>query len=267
MRDKHRVVIAIAILIAAFIAIAIWYSIKSPTALAPTTETASSTLPAATTTPAAPVHISEHATYYDIDLTYPSAAPLPGTANAAAVARMQGAMQDIATQFKKDGNFANLTHDDIQMMGLDQRKEALSSEYTTYTGNRTISYVFTVYEDTLGAHPNAFFTTFTFDTKTGDELSLSDIFASQNYLSVLSTRSRADLPGIIQTMSGAEGDAQYIQMGTEPTTDNFQNFAIDGKTLRLIFSPYQVGPWALGTVTDPIPLSDLSASLKAQYLP
>ncbi len=180
---------------------------------------------------------------------------------------MKAAMQEVATQFKTDGNFANLTHDDIQMMGLDQNKMALSSEYKTYTGARTVSYVFVVYEDTHGAHPNAFYQSFTFDTKTGDELSLGNLFSSPNYLSLLSSRARSDLPAIIKKMSGSEGDLTYMQSGTEPTVANFQTFAIDGTSLKLIFSPYQVGPWALGTVIDPIPLSALSSSLKSQYVP
>jgi hypothetical protein len=264
MRHKHWAIIAIGILVAIFAGLVLWYTFGSPKALAPT-ENASSTPSTATSTASGPARITEHATYYDIDLTYPSATPLKDPANEQAVASMRAHMQDIATQFKKDGNFANLTHDDIQMMGLDQRKMALSSEYTTYTGSRTVSYVFVIYEDTLGAHPNAFYTTFTFDTKTGDQLSLGDMFAAPGYLSVLSDRARADLPAIIQKIAGSEGDPQYIKAGTEPTAGNFQNFAIDGTTLRLIFSPYQVGPWALGTVIDPIPLSSLSTVLKAQY--
>lgn len=265
LQHKHWAIIAIGLLVAIFAALVIWYTFGSPKALAPS-DTATST-PTATTTPAAagPAHITEHAAYYDIDLTYPSGTPLKGEASARAVASMRAKMQDIATQFKKDGNFANLTHDDIQMMGLDQRKMALSSEYTTYTGARTVSYVFVIYEDTFGAHPNAFYTTATFDTQTGDELSLGDLFSAPAYLSVLSSRARSDLPGIIQKMSGYGGDAQYIKNGTEAKAENFQNFAIDGKNLRLIFAPYQVGPWALGTVVDPVPLSALSTVLKAQY--
>jgi hypothetical protein len=265
LQHKHWALIFIGILVAAFIALVLWYSFGSKKALAPSDETASSTPVAATTTPSGPAHITEHAAYYDIDLTYPSRTPLSGEANARAVAAMRAKMEDTAAQFKKDGNFASLTHDDIQMMGLDQRKMALSSEYKTYAGSRTVSYVFVIYEDTLGAHPNAFYTTFTFDIKTGDQLSLGDLFSAPGYLSILSTQARSDLPGIIQKMAGSEGDSDYIKMGTEPTADNFQNFAVDGKTLRLIFSPYQVGPWALGTVIDPIPLSQLSTVLKAQY--
>jgi hypothetical protein len=265
LQHKHWAIIAIGLLVAIFAALVIWYTFGSPKALAPT-ETATST-PTATTTSVtvAPAHITEHAAYYDIDLTYPSATPLKGDANVRAVASMRAKMEDIAMQFKKDGNFANLTHDDVQIMRLDERKMALSSEYTTYAGARTVSYVFVIYEDTLGAHPNAFYTTATFDTQNGDEISLGDLFSAPGYLTVLSSRARADLPGIIQKMAESQSDVQYIQSGTEPTPENFQNFAIDGKNLRLIFAPYQVGPWALGTVVDPVPLSALSTVLKAQY--
>jgi hypothetical protein len=180
-------------------------------------------------------------------------------------------MMEQVAAFKKNGNFAGLTHDDVQMMGLDQRKEALSSEYKMYTGARTATYTFLIYEDTLGAHPNGYYQTFTFDTKTGAELSLADIFLpSIPYLERVSNRVRTDLPGIIDKMSSDGGNSTFtdtdsIKMGTQPVKENFSNFYISGKNLVFVFEPYQVGPYALGTVEDPIPLAQLADSLKIEY--
>ncbi|MDB4991806.1 MAG: hypothetical protein JWL75_51 [Parcubacteria group bacterium] len=273
LKHKHWAVIAIGVLIGAFGVLLAWYVFGSHKALAPGGETASSTPVTATTTasvPAPALHITEHAAYYDVDMEYPSATPLvavSAAANAQAVATMKAAMQQVVDQFKKDGGFATLTPNDVQMMGLDQRKEALSSEYKTYIGARTVSYSFLIYEDTLGAHPNGFFQTFTFDTKTGAQLSLGDIFLpSIPYLERVSNRARTDLPGIIGKMSGGTfTDTDSIKMGTAPTKDNFSTFYISGKNLVIVFPPYQVGPYALGTVEDPIPLAQLADSLKAEY--
>ena len=273
LRHKHWALIFIGILVAAFVILAGWYMLGSKQVLAPTGEIGTSTpLVPATTTPAdIPAHITEHANYYDIDLTYPSVTPLAtlsADADAKAVATMKGAMADVAAQFKKDGDFANLTQQDIELQRLDERKYALSAEYTVYKGARTVSYVFTIYEDTLGAHPNGYYRTFTFDTQTGAELPLSQLFQpSSQYLERLSARTRADVPAIIQAKAGSPGDTDFIQDGTKPDEISFQNFYIDGKDLVIIFPPYQVGPYALGTIEDPIPLGQLSDMLNSTYLP
>jgi hypothetical protein len=123
-------------------------------------------------------------------------------------------------------------------------------------------------EDTLGAHPNTYYHVFTFDTATGAQLSLSDLFASKDsYLQLLSTTTRADLPKIVSDMSKTSADTDYISRGTTPTVENFQNWYVDGSNLVLIFPPYQVGPYSLGTVLDPIPLTKLSKSLVAEFRP
>jgi len=273
LKHKHWALIVVAGLIAVFIVLVLWFVFDKPKALAPTGQFATSTI--ATTTPVAdsgPKHLSENAAYYTIDLAYPAATPLTkvsAEANAAAVDSMKSFAESTASQFKTDGDFANLTHDDVQMQGLDQSKEALSSEYKVYTGPRTISYLYTIYSDTHGAHPNTYFKTFTFDTQNGQQLSLADLFVSgYPYLSHISGRGRADLPGIINKQSNGGGsDTDEINLGTAPTEANFSNFYISGGNLVLVFAPYQVGPYALGTVLDPIPLAQLSDGLKAIYLP
>lgn len=272
LKHKHWALIFLGILLAILAAIVAWYAFGSRTAMAPSGGTASSTPQAATTTPEAPAaHIEEHATYYDIDFAYPSATPLlsvSADANAKAVASMKASLQDTADQFKKDGNFSNLTHDDIQMMGLDQRKEALGAEYKAYAGSRTVSYVFEIYEDTLGAHPNAYYRTFTFDTKTGAPLALADLFApGANYLGLLSDIASQQLPAIVadrEQVSVSDVDTDYLHSGISPEPESFQDWYIQGGKLVIVFPPYQVGPYALGTIELPIPLSQLS-SLKAEY--
>lgn len=272
LKHKHWALIFIGILVAILVIIVGWYMLGSQKVLAPGSETATSTSETASSTPEAPAtHITDHAAYYDIDLAYPSATPLVSVsadANAKAVASMKAALQDTANQFRKDGDFANLTHDDIQMMGLDQRKEALGAQYEIHTGSRTVSYIFLIYEDTLGAHPNSFYRTFTFDTRTGASLELADIFTpGVNYLGALSTIASQQLPGIIaarEQVSVSEVDTDYLHSGIAPEPESFQSWYIQGKVLTIVFPPYQVGPYALGTIELPIPLSQLS-SLKAEY--
>jgi len=202
----------------------------------------------------------EHADYYDIIANYASSTPLQGEKNTAAVALMQKFVTDTIAQFKTDGNFANLTAEDINVMGLGKdRKETLQIVYLIASSPRTISYIFTVYEDTLGAHGNTFFHTFTFDITTGTALSLADIFApSSDYLSKLSQISREKLPSVI----GDSAEMQFINDGTTPDEKNFQNFFFDNQDFVILFDPYAVAPYSSGPQTLRIPLSELANILR-----
>ena len=207
---------------------------------------------------------AEHAPYYDITANYATSTPLRGSANDAAIALMQNFVADTITQFKTDGNFSNLTPQDITMMGFDRgRKEKLNIVYLVFSSPRTISYVFTTYLDTLGAHGNMFFHTFTFNTATGAPISLADLFLpGTDYLGKLSALARADLPAVI----GPDAtDARMINDGTTPEDKNFSSFFIDNGTLCILFAPYAVAPYSAGPQTLQIPLSELSSILKPEY--
>ena len=52
--------------------------------------------------------------------------------------------------------------------------------------------------------------------------------------------------------------------GTAPSEENFSTFYLTDAELVIVFSPYQVGPWAIGTQTLPIPLSELQG-LRSAY--
>ncbi|MHB8914116.1 MAG: RsiV family protein [Minisyncoccota bacterium] len=209
----------------------------------------------------------EHAPFYDIAVNYASSTPLladvGAPADEAAVALMKKFVGDTVAQFKTDGNFANLTPADIKTMGLSQsHKETLEIKYLIASSPRTVSYIFTTYADTLGAHGNTFFRTFTFNTSTGAELSLADIFtAGSDYLAALSSISRAKLPAII----GDPAETGFIAAGTTPEAKNFENFFLDNGYLVVLFPPYQVAPYTAGPQTLRIPLSEVSSILKPEY--
>jgi len=206
---------------------------------------------------------SEHAAYYDIAANYATSTPLAGSANAVAVERMESFVADTITQFKADGNFATLTQEDITLMGLDQgRKAALNIVYLISSSPRTVSYIFTIYMDTLGAHGNTFFHTFTFDIASGALLALGDVFLpGTDYLAELSKLARAKLPDII----GPGTDARMLMDGTVPAEESFENFFLDNGDFVILFAPYQVAAYAAGPQTLRISLSELSGMLKSEY--
>ncbi len=210
---------------------------------------------------------TEHAKYYDITAYYATSTPLiriSTSADAVAVASMKKFVGDTIAQFKTDGNFANLTPDDIATIGFSaDHKEALEIKYLVASSPRTVSYIFTLYENTFGAHPNMYFRTFTFDTTTGTELSLADLFADSKYLAKLSEISRAKLPSVIG--EDADFKKSFINPGTTPDEKNFSNFFFDNRDFVILFAPYAVAPYAAGPQTLRIPVSELTSILKMEY--
>ncbi len=213
----------------------------------------------------------ENAPYYTIDIVYPRTTPVQDSqADLAARTDMEQAIAGDIAQFKQDGNFANLTPEDIQIQGLGpDRKYSLSYDYKAYQGSTTVSYVFTVVEDTLGAHPNTFFRTFTF-SRQGTELSLADLFTSDsNYLTTLSKEAYDGIVAQLPDKVGSQPTPDMldtVRIGTEPSPEALQFFYIDstssGGELVLLFPPYQVAAYAAGSFEVHIPLKDLSSILK-----
>ena len=249
----------------------LWYIFFKPSPVSPSntasTTPLSTTAPSIPAPPAQPTHIIQNGQYYSVDMQYPSATPLVTTAgdkaNMTALEALKNFSETTIQSFLTNGKFDTLTPSQASDEGLGpNQKFTLSDGYTAYAGAHTISYVFNIYEITLGAHPLTTFQTFTFDSKTGQNLSLSDLFLpGSNYLSLLSSLSRTSLT----KEEGANADTTFINAGTTPDMKNFQDFSIDGSNLLLIFPPYKVGPGALGTQTIRIPLSQLSSVLTADY--
>jgi hypothetical protein len=264
--DTRPLPFLIAIIILLLAGGALWYVLTlSPSEGVPGT---------ATSTPSGAIkaHVEDSGDVYQIDVYYPTETPLlisAGTsANASAVFAMKTFAETEAVRFK-DNSIADLTPDDIRIQELGgERKYTLEADYDVYTSDVAVSYVYHMYVDTMGAHPNAYYRTFTFDLLTGEELHIGDLFATPDFLEVLSNESRTRLvPQIAKAyeVPEAELDRSMVDAGTTPFSDNFQNFYFEGDALVLLFPPYQVGPWALGTQEVSIPRSDLGNTLELRY--
>lgn len=264
-RIKHFLPAIILLLVA--VGLVAWYMMRVP-APSPFSNSPTPSSPEVSE----PATITEEAPYYSVEATHPTATSLSATAGAEADARAVSVMKSFVegeiARFKKEGNFPSLTAEDVEMLGLGERKYELGIEYKTYGSVSTLSYVYQMYVDTGGAHPNTYYRTFTFDKITGVELLLKDLFtANAPYLQTLSTVSRATLPGMIAKMAGVtttEVDMEYIESGTKPEVASFQSFYFDGNRLVLLFPPYQVGPYVLGMLTLPLSTADLK-DLKPEY--
>lgn len=263
---RRTEILGVVILVGLVLAFTVWYMAthKAPEPFAGIPEEV------ATTTPEAlpPTVFEEHGQYFDIVVTYPAETALKASLGAEADAEAINVMEDFVEvsvrQFKKQGNFDNLTPEDIQIMGLSEdRKESITIAYEEIMGENTVSYVYTLFVDTLGAHPNTFYRTFTFDLTTGTQLDIAGLFVPRSdYLRRLSAISQFELAKSL----GEFADVEYIAQGTGPDPLNYQSFAIKGDELVLLFPPYQVAPYAAGSQEVSIPLEQLEEILKPAYL-
>jgi len=207
------------------------------------------------------LHTEDAGDYHHMDGYYPSLTPLSTEGNAVAVFSMRTFVETEMERFKLETT-AELDEEAIAFLGLGgDRKYTLEVDYSLHESADTVSYVYHIYADTLGAHPNAYYRTFTFDKKMGRELHIGDLFVASEYLDALSDISREQ----IRETLGENVNVEYLESGTTPMWENFQNFYLEGDVLVIVFSPYQVGPWAIGTQEARIPRSELSSVLKAEY--
>jgi hypothetical protein len=124
-----------------------------------------------------------------------------------------------------------------------------------------VSYNFTVYEFTGGAHGNTAFKTFVFDLPGEREIALSDLFDEAG-LTKISEIAQEQLKETLGDML----DEQWLTDGTAPTPENYQNFVFTEDSLVFTFAQYQVAPYAAGPQTVTIPLTDLVGVSIAPFL-
>lgn len=267
MDTKSTEIIGLIVLVVLILGGVFWYMSEHP---APISYQHGGTGTATSTESKAPLQISEQAKLYEVSGQTPGGTPIADArGNAQAVEVMHQFALTAVDAFKERGNFANLTQKDIDFLPYrDGNKESLKIEYRVAKGPHTVSYIFSMIEDTFGAHPNVYFRTFTFDLETGTSLDLGDLFTpSADYLTTLSKKSRAALPGILAKISGedkASINTDFIQSGTQPYPDSFQSWYVDGTSLVLLFPPYQVAAYVYGAPEVKIPFSELS-SARARY--
>lgn len=190
--------------------------------------------------------IQEKTELYELTASYPINSPVTPI--------LKTFVEETFTSFKANQDFENWTEEDKEIMGYgDGRIMSLELTYKTYSSPLYVSYVYTIYENTFGAHPNAYNRTFTFTKDTNEIITLEQLFEAPEsvYLQNLTTIAREQL---IETL-GENANMEYLEDGTKPTPENFQHFYLEGDTITFIFPPYQVGPWAIGTQSISFPYS------------
>jgi hypothetical protein len=209
----------------------------------------------------------EHTTYYDISAVFPAKTPLVLSnveADTKARTTIEQSLAKTIADYKTNlGEFDATMQDFIKSRGVPL---ALDITYTQYTSPAYVSYEFDIYDDSGGAHPNTYFSTFVFD-KQGSVVALADLFVPQSkYLTRIADESKKQITAELNKRLGADGQsgvtADIFAEGYAPKAENFSSFVIDGDTLVVFFPPYQVAAYAAGNFEVRIPLATLADILK-----
>lgn len=137
---------------------------------------------------------------------------------------------------------------------------------------------------TGGAHPNPLVTSFVLHLSDNKLVTIADLFADPDAaLKILSDESRRQLEGRFEAAlrdQVGEGAAlapalkdmhDWVERGTEPKSENFAVFLVDGLEskaigLTLVFPPYQVAPYVDGAPQVEVPAKIFHALLKPEFV-
>ena len=125
-----------------------------------------------------------------------------------------------------------------------------------YEDTNHISFLLTVYQFTGGAHGSTTLIPITYSKQTKKLLSLEEAVqpARKDWLATLSTEARKQLNAQVKKQKFSS-DEDWINKGTEPAKENFAIFKLEKNSVRIIFSQYQVGPYASGMPEIVVPHS------------
>lgn len=114
--------------------------------------------------------------------------------------------------------------------------------YELYSTKEYLSYVFTIFQDTLGAHPISFYNTISYDIENQQLITIDDLVnQNPNFLEIVSKNVRDTLlknKRIVNT--------DMLMQGTMPKSENFSTFVFTKEGYLFFFSPYQVAPYSSG---------------------
>ena len=145
---------------------------------------------------------------------------------------------------------------------IDNQIYSLDITYDTYSYQNIVSYVFTIFINTGGAHPNTIIDTISYDKKENKVITISELVKDNpDLLSFLSNKSREELlkNKDLQNQSIKE----MLLEGTTPTNDNFKNFAFAPNGFTVYFNRYQVAPYSYGSFYIIIPYSELNINRRS----
>lgn len=114
-----------------------------------------------------------------------------------------------------------------------------------------------------GAHPNYFIGGINIDTETGRALSLEDVVTDRERLHEYAHKYLGEEMGLDELFPDyKESLDSHFQ---SENSDRLQ-WIMDAEGLRLLFSPYDLGPYAMGSIEILVPYAENSELIKKEYI-
>jgi hypothetical protein len=159
--------------------------------------------------------------------------------------------------FKKEAfdRVAAFQEEILASRGPDTTKFSLETDYTREESTQYITYVFSTYMYTGGAHYNQFHTTTTFD-KNGEIVTLETLFTDMPAaLKAISTYAKAQ-------RAETEFNTELWLSGLDPNADAYSRYIIRDNSIEFIFDPYEIAPYSSGPQKIIVPKSVYQQYLK-----
>lgn len=125
--------------------------------------------------------------------------------------------------------------------------------YKEYTYNNYLSYLFHIFIDTRGAHPNTYIFTANYDKKTNKIIDIN--YLTKNYKNILNIFSEISRKTLEDKKLKIPKD--MLLEGTTPKKENFKNFIFSNSGIILLFERYSVAPYSYGEFNVKIPYQSL----------
>jgi uncharacterized protein len=125
------------------------------------------------------------------------------------------------------------------------------------------------YMYTGGAHGGALYLPLVLDRQTAEQIKPAELFREDSdWLGVLSEQSRARLREVEPFSTDPDlVDDDWFQEGTAPTAENFGLLLPTAEGIRVTFTQYQIGPYAIGDFRVTVPYAALRAQLAPALFP
>lgn len=206
-------------------------------------------------------------------------ASYPVTEQDAINARLEALTQEFIDEFR---TIAADTEQSYQQYKNESGKEAATfvthyrQHFDVAVANENLIFFDVVRSVYTGGTGNAYVIGYIFDRRSGAELSLPDLFVDEEYLGRLSALSRKALAERTQSRlaeqefdsedalkKALEASLEWIEEGTEPTAENFDNILFrENGTVLVRFDKYQVAPGVDGVVEIALPVAELAELIK-----
>ncbi|MES3005918.1 MAG: DUF3298 domain-containing protein [Patescibacteria group bacterium] len=178
---------------------------------------------------------------YSINVIYPQ---LSGLTRSDAQIKINKSIStninELISDFKKSNNDVS---DSLPGSGLSTLDVTYSIQPNTTIPNLISIRLIESFFESGAAHPGHFIETLNYNTSTGMEVTLDDVFSSSDYLQRISSYTRAELQ---KKIGSDENIYPQITSGTTPDKENFSSFMFADTGLIIIFQEYQVAAYAAG---------------------